>query len=270
MKKKEPSFRIEIAVSKPKEGNMSSDVPIIHKTRDYDKFTLIDTNRTITNNRSLRNAIVKCNKLKFHPIVVNSNYQITDGQHRWNIAKELGIDLYYVIDPSPNVEDIQMMNIGNKNWTTDNHIEFFMKQDYEAYKNIMMYKEITGLNTTLIITTFAKRPRGLKYDHFREGKMEMKFTHEKALQYAEAIGMIVDYVRKIEGRKGVRIQFYYALAKFVVTENPNPVQFIKKLAAKPDILYTCVTMMVTNNIYQKLKKIDQTIISERKSRKRVA
>ena len=68
----------------------------VHKTTDYFLFKPIDGNR----NKNL----LHINRLKksisenylFTVIIVNENYEIIDGQHRFECIKELELPLYYI------------------------------------------------------------------------------------------------------------------------------------------------------------------------------
>lgn len=69
----------------------------VHTTTDYFLFKTIEGNR----NKNLMHI----NRLKksmadnylFTVIVVNENYEIIDGQHRFDVIKELKLPLHYIM-----------------------------------------------------------------------------------------------------------------------------------------------------------------------------
>lgn len=100
---------------------------VIYESNDYDKFKLFLENRKIFKNKDLANSILEDNKLRYNPIIVSPDYHIIDGQHRFTIAKENNLTIYYVIDPDWNIESIQSLNRGQRAWTMRDHMEFFCK-----------------------------------------------------------------------------------------------------------------------------------------------
>ena len=61
----------------------------IKETKNYDQFKVGDWNRTIKkNNLKKLEKSVKQNGWLKHPIMVNENMEIMDGQHRFAYAKE--------------------------------------------------------------------------------------------------------------------------------------------------------------------------------------
>lgn len=68
---------------------------MINKTKNYDQFKTTNLNREkgIDRNRVewLKNQIQRRNLLDMCPIIVNSNMEIIQGQHRWLLQKNLGL-----------------------------------------------------------------------------------------------------------------------------------------------------------------------------------
>lgn len=77
---------------------MSSKNPAIESTCAYDIFKSIDGNRAVSNYavKNLKNAIKKDNQLRIHPILVDENMRVIDGQHRLEAARQLAIPIYYI------------------------------------------------------------------------------------------------------------------------------------------------------------------------------
>lgn len=85
-------------------------VPDTNVSRMYNNFTFHPNNRPIDLARvkQLKKSIARDNSLHERPIVVDTNYRIVDGQHRFQAARELGLPIYYSFeevvtkaDPTP-------------------------------------------------------------------------------------------------------------------------------------------------------------------------
>ena len=83
-------------------------VPIIKKTKDYGKFDFIKWNRSLSNSNLNRLETENKKNFQMHlfPIVVDKNFQIVDGQHRFQVCKTNKWDVYYVQD-NESLEGVQ-------------------------------------------------------------------------------------------------------------------------------------------------------------------
>lgn len=83
-------------------------------TTNYDMFKFRDDNRTKIRKRhvdTLAESIQRNNQLEKHPIVVNQDMEIINGQHRLCAAKELGIPVYYIVQEEFTPEDLYISNL---------------------------------------------------------------------------------------------------------------------------------------------------------------
>ena len=116
----------------------------VHTTVDYFMFKPIGGNRTLNelHVRRLRDSI-KANYL-FTVIIVNEDYQLIDGQHRFEVIKELQLPLNYIICKGYGLTEVQILNQNSKNWTADDFMEGYCnlgKKDYEIYRQ---FKDINS------------------------------------------------------------------------------------------------------------------------------
>lgn len=114
---------------------MYMDQPMIFKTKDYAKFNLIKGNRGLDNNHlaKLTASILKNNFLAQNPIIVNKNFDIIDGQHRFEVAKNNDLELYYTIVNKGSIKDVQLLNANNKPWSYADYLESFIDLGNENY-----------------------------------------------------------------------------------------------------------------------------------------
>lgn len=106
----------------------------VHYTDDYDMFHRLKGNRGIKADRKakIRASIMKCGYIPV-PIVANEDYAIIDGQGRWQVLKELGISMAYVVVAGLGIADCIEMNIVSTPWKDIDYIESFADQGNENY-----------------------------------------------------------------------------------------------------------------------------------------
>lgn len=108
----------------------------IYSTRDYSKFKLIDSNREINEN-NLRRIKESFNEAYLMTIViVNENFEIIDGQHRFNAAKENGNPVYYTIAYGYGIREVQLYNTSSKNWNRKDFLQCYVSEGKPAYEEL--------------------------------------------------------------------------------------------------------------------------------------
>lgn len=112
------------------------------KTYDFSLFKSIDQNRSISPKHvnTLKSSIKKTNKLEFHPIIVDSDLNILDGQHRLEAVKQLNEEcgenkyfIHYVIDEYGKKYDIISYNANMKRWMLKDYLFYWKKEGKEFY-----------------------------------------------------------------------------------------------------------------------------------------
>ena len=107
----------------------------MHKTKQYNMFTLVDTNRSISQShvKKLKESIEEKNLLAHNPIIVDKNMVVIDGQHRLEAAKQLGVFIYYTIADFVGIRDIRRLNTSQSRWTMKDFVLSYAKtsEDYQ-------------------------------------------------------------------------------------------------------------------------------------------
>lgn len=127
----------------------------VEKTSNYDQFQYLQGNRPIDKYhlKKLKASIEKNNHLNLHPIIVNDKFEVIDGQHRLNAAKELGYEVYYI--RSSTIEDDHLIdcNVNQKSFEVENFIDFFaIKEKKEEYIKLKQMLKSTGLKPKALLT----------------------------------------------------------------------------------------------------------------------
>lgn len=159
--------------------------PKLQRTKDYSKFTFAKSNRDVTPHRlrpqhkALRESMKKYGWLPFEPIGVypdNGKLVITEGQHRFTFARELGLEVYYVIHDDP--VDIAEINQCSATWTVKDYCKKWIAEGHPEYQKAADFAEQYGLSITMAVAMLAGTYSWSNIKaKFSQG--EFKITHEK-------------------------------------------------------------------------------------------
>ena len=125
----------------------------MYESRDYSKFKFIEGNRDLDHVKKVEKSINSVGYL-WQPILVNENYEIVEGQHRFTACKNLGLPIIYIIQPGIGIREVQALNTCSKNWTTKNHIHVRATGELEnvSYRYLeLLCKQFEGLPVEIII-----------------------------------------------------------------------------------------------------------------------
>jgi hypothetical protein len=127
----------------------------IQKTTDYQIFKKMDGNRHLElyHLKKLSAAIQKDNQLNVHPIIVNKDFYVIDGQHRLEVAKSLGLEIFYI--QSDTVTDLHVIdgNVNQKSFEVENYIDYFaIKERNPVYIELKGMLKSTGLKPKSLLT----------------------------------------------------------------------------------------------------------------------
>ena len=110
------------------------EITSIKKTHNYDIFKTMTGNRYL-NQKNYRKLIKSMTEEQLIiPILVNEKYEIVDGQHRFNVCKELNKPVYFYIVPGYNINHVKKANLVSCNWTLYDYIHLYCKLDKEQYR----------------------------------------------------------------------------------------------------------------------------------------
>lgn len=102
------------------------------------KFKRIGSNRHLipTHVRRLAKDIQSRNLLHLFPIIVNSNLEIIEGQHRHAAAMEIQVPLYYIVDDKIKRSDIAAINSNRKSWTGKDYVRHYAEEGNKGFKKL--------------------------------------------------------------------------------------------------------------------------------------
>lgn len=209
----------------------------VHTTTDYFLFKSIDGNRNMSELHLTRLKKSMSENYLFTVIIVNENYEIIDGQHRFECIKELGLPLNYIVCKGYGLNEVHILNQNAKIWNADDYLEGYCNlnmKDYLVYREFKRkyrigHSECMGLLTGVGII-------GANYKSFHNG--QFKITHlEEATNVMECVLQCETYY------KGARRKsFIYTMSKLLKNENFNFSEFIQKLKLQPSALRDCINV----------------------------
>lgn len=214
------------------------------ETNDYGMFKSLDGNRIINK--------VHINRLKqsfqtsylLSPILVNQNFQIIDGQHRFEAAKALELPINYMVCNGYGLKEVQILNTNMKNWKKEDYLHAFCDLKYPEYlkfRNFMRrFPEFGIKSVEFIITNRLGNRSAVDSDgnntnmrYFEEGNLKID-DYDAAVENAERIMMCKPYY---DGWN--RPTFVVAMLGIFRIEYYNHSQLINKLANNPTSMQHC-------------------------------
>lgn len=213
----------------------------IEKTFNYDLFKKHPLNREIkqSNLKSLIKSFEQINMLAFNPIIVNPNMEILDGQHRLEVAKQLNLEVYYIVCPVDFKNCIYLLQT-QKTWELEDYLEFYVKQNNENYIKLKTFVEKNNLSIDLSCKILSKDAgKGLKIVDFKSGKFvfpkDLSKTNEIIKDYLFIKDKITTppfYNANIIKAKS---NFQKALIEFTLRSDFNVDLFLKNLYKKSEL-----------------------------------
>lgn len=232
----------------------------IYKTKDYDMFNTLGGNRNI--NLKNANKIIDSMKKRFiiNPIIVNENYEIIDGQHRHYACRQLGVEVYYIVQEGLTLKDCQLMNCNSKTWSTEDFLNGYCelgKKDYIILRDF--HNKNKHLSLWLCETILADNVNmgTILNVKFKDGDYKVKDI-KKAQKIAD---MILDF--KNYTPYGQR-NFFVALIKMFNNEKYNHERMLNKLSFQNSKLQKEVNintyLQVLSDIYNYKTKMSERVL----------
>lgn len=241
------------------------DVEIL-RTRNYDMFKLSEENRgvDIRHVQSLVNSIQKKNLLSSYPIIVNSNYEIMDGQHRFKAAEMLEKSIYYRVDDNFEPEHIARINTVNKKWALDAYMKHYVAKSNKEYEQTNVFVTKRGVNIYSAVGLLSGRtaqPNNELINKFKNGEFVVK-DYEYAVKVVEMRDDFSEFSDDFYKSK----TFLNALSRLAKAPEYNHQKMLKKISEKPRAFKKCNTVsqyleMLTEIVnYRSKKQVDFTKI----------
>lgn len=210
----------------------------IETTSDYSIFKILNGNREVNqlHVKRLKESISKKHLITI--ITVNENYEIIDGQHRFNVLKDLGFPINYIIAKGYGLSEIQILNANMKNWSNLDYLQGYIdlgNANYIIFNDFTnKYKLGFQISLTLLSGIHISGNENNLLTKFKTGDFKIN-NLEKAIDVADKLIELKKYYDGY-GRRA----FVYALTFILKNKSFDFDEFINKLKQQPTSLKDCV------------------------------
>ncbi len=222
-------------------------------TTDYSRFKYLQGNRKINlhNLRRIKESMSKGQLISV--IIVNENFEIIDGQHRFESCKSLNIPVYYVICKDYGLREVQILNTNASCWTKKEYLNSYCDlgcSEYIRFREFMELFPSFSLTTCYNLLSGIRTAGGVQKGKRVTIKGKKIFSSEKvfengdfkvkdwdfAVKSAEKIMMIKPYYDGFH-----RKSFVLAMVDLFKTNIFNHAEFISKVSYQAVKLVDCTS-----------------------------
>ena len=242
-------------------GFMKS-LPKIQSSTDYDCFQLYKSNRKIISSHvdKLASDPSFFNKFPTCPIIVDKEFNIVDGQHRFFAAKKIQSPIYYIMDFDATEDDVRKRNTQMKSWKGIDYIHYFSECN-ESFRFLLEMKERHEVSLSFLNAVLLKlantRQLELNYQ-LKEGKLKLDKYKNDISEFLDLYVPAIKRCRAIKGQKETTPLFLqsYIIAFAHFFKNDKKV-FMKALdkISKTNLEFPYTTQYEkTRNIIEKISR----------------
>jgi hypothetical protein len=204
----------------------------IYQTENYSAFRFINGNRPVKqlNVRKIVTAYKSgIDLFKYNPILIDRNFVIYDGQHRFEACKSLKIPVYYIyIDPI-DLPKLVLLNDAQMKWDIEAFTMSFIKQGLKDYQTVMDFSKRHKFSISLSAEVLKQKQPHMGKEYITG------FYKIGNVFKAEDIANQVHQLRKIDKKMDARV-IVRALIELSHNDNFDFHRFLKKLELKPELL----------------------------------
>ncbi|TDD77151.1 ParB N-terminal domain-containing protein [Flavobacterium caseinilyticum] len=157
----------------------------IQQTTNYELFENITGNRLLSKSKieKIINDVTQgFNMLPFCPIIVSEKdglYCIIDGQHRYEISKQTGNPVYFVVCNTLTLKQIAQLNSRGEKWKPNDFLNCYIKLGITDYEKIIeiMNKHKIAIKLSIDLLMY-NNPKVKSTETFQSGGFECKYFEE--------------------------------------------------------------------------------------------
>jgi hypothetical protein len=218
------------------EGTQVRDVVVsqVYRTTNYERFSFIQGNRQLNkmHQERLKKSIAETDLTETNPILVNENFEIIDGQHRYEVCKELKKPIHYILKVGYGLREVQMLNANMKNWRLEDYVDGYCdmgKEEYLFLRSFIKEHKLGMTNSVQLLSNMG----GDKAQNIMDGKMTLPNKGRGSV--------VAGWVKQLEPMYGgvKRRSFINALSKFYSNRQFDFKQLVAKLQYQQTKLVDC-------------------------------
>ena len=165
------------------------------ETRDYSKFKFLKTNRKVKEStvRKITDSIKEWGIIPGRSILVDGDYNIIDGQHRFMAIKSLGHPIPYEVINGDVIGKTMALNSNQQQWKLIDYINSYAEQGIECYRKFLKFEDKYNLGVSssiMICFGLNASPTDI-----RKGK-SLQFIEE-----SDGIAQFIDSIENVSYKK---------------------------------------------------------------------
>lgn len=124
-----------------KNSKPMSKVGQVYETTNYDQFKTLSGNRPANTLHIKRLIASMSEEYLLSPILVNGDYSIIDGQHRFEAAKFLDLPIRFIKVGGYGLEQVQRLNSNMSNWSHEDFMNGYCELGMDEYVTYRDFKK---------------------------------------------------------------------------------------------------------------------------------
>lgn len=175
----------------------------------------------------------------FTIIIVNELYEIIDGQHRFDVIKELKLPLHYVICKGYGLNQVHILNQTSKTWIPDDYLDGYCMLGLPNYLKYQEFKTRYGfkhMECMAILGGNVSQNGALNGKAFYKGEFKIA-NYDKACEIGDNLELIAPYYPSYRRRS-----FVYAMLGLFKNKNFDFTEFLHKLKLQPTAMVDCTNI----------------------------
>lgn len=203
----------------------------VQSTKDHSIFRTQNGNRQVNKLHKSRIKDSMATSTLVSPIIVNENYEIIDGQHRFEALKELDKPVQYIVVKGYGLKETQILNVNTKNWNLNSFLDSYCDLGNENYLAFKEFHEKYDFSITAsLIIAGGVGNEITPVNMFRNGNLDFKDTR-LAYERAEKITMLGEYNPKFH-----EVVFVRTMMGLFLNDNFEFSHLLSKLKIQPNAL----------------------------------
>lgn len=167
-----------------------------------------------------------------NPIIVNKKWEVIDGQHRLEVAKNNNLDIYFVVVQDADLDEVHLLNANNRSWVMKDYLDSYIAKGKQNYIALKEFSDTYNLPLSVSMTLLTKQVSHARGDLIRDFKNgDFKITdYEWGSDIADKLAELVPFT---EGSTANHREFIYALT--LVYDVISHKKLIEKLRNNPHL-----------------------------------
>lgn len=231
----------------------------LHSTSDYAKFELCQFNRNVEKTKFLRESMKRHGFIPAYPIHCNEEsggrLLIKAGHHRFEVAQDLGIPVYYVVTQDD--ATIHELEKATTNWKQKDYMVSFARCGMRDYVVAKEFHERTGISLGVCISMLAGESGGShnKTEEFKHGTFKVT---EDGIKHAEQVAAIVLHCSDC-GIRAHDVIFVQAISRCLFVKEFSAETFKKRAEANLSMFKPCRSVAEQTELFESIYNRNATV-----------